>query len=221
MINITTEEKIELLKDTIYQLYSKEGRSKKYISKLLKVNRQKLSHKIEEWKFESANKHLKPSLEKKYNKEKDKINYLISNNYSEKEISKEINISQKDLKEIMNKRGFSLSNLINPYVPIDMTDKLEKVRIRNEKWKNEYHNFKNNGGVLYFGASSDADIAIPGYPGYYISRDKCVKIENEDGNLEPIQEYKNTFNNEIYVKIKNNKGKWKYIKIDNLYKYFF
>ena len=220
MINITTNEKLELLKDTIYQLYSKEGRSKKYIAKLLKVNRQKLSHKIEEWKFESANKHLKPSLEKKYNKEKDKINYMISNDYSEKEISKEINIPQKDLKEIMDKRGL-LSKLINPYVPISMRKKEEAIEKSNKDWHEAYERFKKYGGTLYLGSSLDANVAIPGYPGYFITRNKSVKVKNEYGSLDLVQEYRNNFNNEIYVRIKNDKGKWKYIKVDNLYKHFF
>ena len=36
---MTNSEKAELLKDTIYQLYSKEGRSKSYISRLLEIDR--------------------------------------------------------------------------------------------------------------------------------------------------------------------------------------
>lgn len=45
---MNSEEKIEMLKTTIEQLYSKEGRSMNYISHLLQVNRHKLSFKIKE-----------------------------------------------------------------------------------------------------------------------------------------------------------------------------
>jgi len=42
-------EKAELLKESIFQLYSKEGRSVSYISKLLGINRRTISKKIKEW----------------------------------------------------------------------------------------------------------------------------------------------------------------------------
>ena len=43
---MTTEEKAEMLKSTISQLYSKEGRSISYISRLLEINRRTISAKI-------------------------------------------------------------------------------------------------------------------------------------------------------------------------------
>ena len=46
------ENKYEMLKDTIYQLYSKEGRTKSYISRLLNLNRKTLIQYINDiWKL--------------------------------------------------------------------------------------------------------------------------------------------------------------------------
>lgn len=59
---MTQIEKIEILKETITQLYEKEGRSKLYISDLLKINRKSLTQKINEWELVKADKrHLNPS----------------------------------------------------------------------------------------------------------------------------------------------------------------
>ncbi len=60
---MTQKEKIELLKDTIEKLYCKEGRSKSYISDLLKVNRKELGIAIDKWNFKKANS-LHPVFDK-------------------------------------------------------------------------------------------------------------------------------------------------------------
>ena len=56
-------EKCELLKKSIEQLYSKEGRSKVYISNLLGLNRKVLGLKINEWKLKEpkTKNYLKPT----------------------------------------------------------------------------------------------------------------------------------------------------------------
>lgn len=48
-------EKGTMLKSAIFQLYENEGRSISYISKLLGINRQTLSHLIKEWDFHQNN----------------------------------------------------------------------------------------------------------------------------------------------------------------------
>ena len=49
------ENKYEMLKDTIFQLYSKEGRTKSYISRLLNLNRKTLIQYINDiWKLPKA-----------------------------------------------------------------------------------------------------------------------------------------------------------------------
>lgn len=91
-----TDEKLELLKDTIYHLYSKEGRSKSYISELLNVNRKKLTSKIKEWGFPEAEprRHMTASTKKLLHKHKNTILARLRNGYSIEDISKEINVSR-------------------------------------------------------------------------------------------------------------------------------
>lgn len=66
---MTNKEKCELLKDTIYQLYTKEGRTKTYIGQLLGIDRKIVGQKIREWNFpQSQSKmHLTPKNEKLLN----------------------------------------------------------------------------------------------------------------------------------------------------------
>ena len=78
-------DKIELLKDTIEILYTKEGKSLNYISNLLKINRKGVTNKVKEWGFVSPQKHLVPSKQKFLNKNKDLIKSMFENNYTQKE----------------------------------------------------------------------------------------------------------------------------------------
>lgn len=90
-----TEEKLELLKDTIHQLYSKEGRSLGYIAKLLMVNRQKLSKFIKENKFEMSaeKKHLTPSNQKFLNKNRTYIKSKIDSDVFLTEVAKSLGVT--------------------------------------------------------------------------------------------------------------------------------
>ena len=65
-----SNEKAELLKQTISHLYSNEGRSISYISKLLQINRKTISGKIKEWSLPEPKpmRHLTPSNQKFLNK---------------------------------------------------------------------------------------------------------------------------------------------------------
>ena len=50
------ENKYEMFKNTIYQLYSKEGRTKSYIARLLELNRKTLIMYINDiWKLPKRN----------------------------------------------------------------------------------------------------------------------------------------------------------------------
>ena len=93
---MTTDEKLELLKSTIYQLYSKEVRSKSYISELLKVNLTKLTSKIKEWDFQEAEprRHMTASTKKLLHKHKNTILARLRNGNSIEDIAKEIKVSR-------------------------------------------------------------------------------------------------------------------------------
>ena len=71
---MTNREKIDLLKSTIEFLYTKEGRPKSYIARLLEVDRKVLTGIINEWGLIQANTyHLTPSNKKFINKHKQLI----------------------------------------------------------------------------------------------------------------------------------------------------
>lgn len=99
LIPVQGYRKVELFKDIIYQLYSKEGRSKVYISKLLKIDRKKLSEKINEWKFPDPEpmRHMKPSTQKFLNKNKNKIKSLLDDDAPITYIANELKIDRKSL----------------------------------------------------------------------------------------------------------------------------
>ena len=96
---MTNKEKCEMLKDTIYQLYTKEGRPKTYISKLLQINRGILTAKIKEWDFpQSKSKmHLTPANEKILNENKQFIFSQLGKDNTITNIAKHIGISNDSL----------------------------------------------------------------------------------------------------------------------------
>ena len=87
------ENKYEMLKDTIYHLYSKEGRTKSYISRLLNLNRKTLTQYINDiWKLPKAEPHryMNPSTEKFLNKNKQYIKSKLDKDTPIKKIAKEL-----------------------------------------------------------------------------------------------------------------------------------
>jgi biotin operon repressor len=93
---LSSREKADLLKDTIYHLYSKEGRSKAYIGKLLGINRTIISEKITEWDFPEAKpkQYIKPSTQKFINKNRMLIKSRLDDNISIVKIAKELHVSR-------------------------------------------------------------------------------------------------------------------------------
>ncbi len=94
---MTQREKIELLKDAIFNLYEKEGRSINYISRLLVLDRKTLTNVIRnEWGFVKADmKHLTPSKEKFLNKNrKHIIDLLYNDNISYQDMANSLNITR-------------------------------------------------------------------------------------------------------------------------------
>ena len=106
---MTSMEKAELLKKTIYQLYSKEGRSKSYISRLLDINRRTITKKIREWELPEPKpiRHVKPSTRKCIAKHKQQILSLLA--------------CDTTLRDISVKTGISADRLIKTFFVIDNT----------------------------------------------------------------------------------------------------
>ena len=95
---MTQNEKIEMLKQTIVQLYEKEGRPKSYIADLLQLDRKTLVAKINEWELIKADeRHLTPSNEKFLNKNRKTIIDMLDSDFSVAQIAEKINISRHSL----------------------------------------------------------------------------------------------------------------------------
>lgn len=96
---MTSDEKAELLKSTISQLYTNEGRSISYISRLLEINRKTLSSKIKEWNLKDSKPthHLTPSNQKFLNKNRNFIKSNLDNNISMTKIADGLHISRDSL----------------------------------------------------------------------------------------------------------------------------
>jgi len=158
--------KILELKDTIYQLYCKEGKSTVYISNLLKLNRKKLGLQLKDWEFEKLKvKRITPSNKKFINKYKNLIISRLKNNISLKDISKEINIPYSKLLYT-----YKLDN--------DLISAVEEYREKLSKKHNNIINDKiEKSSRLYNIEPIEGEIWKPilGYDGYEISNKGRVK----------------------------------------------
>ena len=100
--NLSSSQKADLLKDTIEFFYSKEGRSKSYISRVLNIDRKVLTNKIKEWNLQEAphKRHLTPSTKKFINKNRQLIKSRLDNNVPISDITKELKCDRSKLYEI-------------------------------------------------------------------------------------------------------------------------
>lgn len=159
---MTNKEKAALLKDTISQLYEKEGRSYSYISRLLKIDRKALTDFIKEQKMEKANcSYLTPSNQKFANRNKDFIISCYTRGYTDKDIAKQLNVAVDYLRNIAKK-----TPQIQKVRQIYLDSIGEKVKeIRQER--NNYYHFEELDGEEWK--------EIKGYPDYFVSNHGRVK----------------------------------------------
>ena len=189
--------KYEMLKDAIYQLYSKEGRSKSYISRLLGLNRKTLITYINDvWELPKAEPHryMKPSTQKFLNKNKQLIKARLDRDVTLVDITKEL--------------GCTLS-LLNTVISYDSV--LKKAR---DDYVNRIHtNHISNIEKLKYDSSYDYDIIdidgevwkpILGYDGYYVSNCGRVKHFAKSYNSYHLLDiYYNPTTDRPYVRIAN------------------
>lgn len=115
---MNNREKIYLLKDTIYKLYTLEGRSKSYIAKLLGLNRTMMTSIINyEWKFEmnTSKRYLKPSNQKFANKHREFIISRLNNNQSISSIASELCVSRQYISRTIANGDSKIANAIQEY----------------------------------------------------------------------------------------------------------
>ena len=103
-------EKCQFLKNQIEYLYSKEGRSISYISKLFEIQRYVISRKLKEWNTPLATpkKHLSPSQQKFVNKHRQTIIKMLDNDETAANIAKTIGCTKPQLEMIYIPRDDAL-----------------------------------------------------------------------------------------------------------------
>lgn len=199
MKNVSTNDKLEILKPAIYQLYSKEGRSKVYISKLLQVNRKKLADKISEWNLPEAEpmRYLKPSNQKFLNKHKNLIKSRLDNDIAIREISTELKVSDDYLKRTIIKNDKVLSKAYEDYKNRRREDTKKRKQEIIEKSSYEYNIIDYEGEIWK---------PIKGYDGYMVSNYGRVKSYSSSyGQYHLLTPAPNKNNGRLYISIAKNK----------------
>ena len=205
--NLSSSQKADLLKDTIEFFYSKEGRSKSYISRVLNIDRKVLANKIKEWSIQEAphKKHLTPSIKKFINKNRQLIKSRLDNNVPISDITKELKCNRSKLYEIafiyddVLKKAFEDYQRRNRDFKNDLKKKATKeklsstnpvVPLENEIWKE-----------------------ILGYPTYFVSDKGRFKREYKDDINSSISyssllnSFRNDNNNQLYISLKDSNNK--------------
>lgn len=188
--------KIVELKDAIYQLYCKEGRSAVYISKLFKINRKNLGLQLKEWKFEKLKvKRITPANKKLLNKYKSLILSRLKNNISLKDISTEIKISYIKIQYL-----YKLDN--------DLVKAVEEYKERlKQQHVNIINNFIQKSNRNYEIQPLEGEVWKPilGYEEYEISNKGRVKhLATGYNKFYLLSLNVNQKNNRLYVTLCNN-----------------
>lgn len=207
--SMTSKEKAELLKNTIYQLYSKEGRSISYISRLLEINRKTLGTKIKEWNFPEAEprRHASPSTQKFINQHKELILSRFKNNVSISEVARELGITRDFLQRTVLKCDLDLRSAAD-----EMIEKNKHTALENKSRKLNESNRQYDYEII----KDEIWKEIPHYNGYEISNygrvRKYAKRHNEYYLLSLAP---NKNNNRLYVSLHDG-NKRKNIQVSRL-----
>lgn len=189
-------EKAELLKDTIYQLHSKEGRTYSYIEKLLGINRNVLSKKIKEWDFPEAEprRRLTPSNQKFLNKNRNFIKVRLDKDFSIEQIARDLRVTSDYLKRTIIPNDTVLSKAKE-----DWTTRFNKrVECKNNRLMEE-------SGFDYDFTDEEGEEwrEILGYPDYMVSNHGRVKhYAVTYSKFHLIHSWHNKVTNRMYVTLK-------------------
>ena len=157
---------INELKDEIYQLYCKEGKSAVYISNLFKISRKKLGTYLKEWNFtKAAIKLPKSSTQEFINKHKDFIIANLQNNKAINDIAKELGVTYNKLYTIFQYDA-DLEQARQNYKSRLAKNHVDKINSLKDKSSYTY-NISNLEGEIWK--------PILGYEGYEISNKGRVK----------------------------------------------
>ena len=197
MTVITSKEKAELLKDTIRHLYSKEGRTKSYISKLLKINRKTLNEKIGDWNLPKPKSayHMNPSTRKRLNRYRNQIKSMLDKDYQLITIA---TVTKTPLKTLT---GIFLQN--DELLKKAYTDWQQR---RNNAALKRIEDFKTKSKYLYNIVDYPDEIWKPilGFDKYYVSNHGRVKKYTERYNdFYLLQSTINKNTNRPYISLYN------------------
>lgn len=192
--------KYELLKNSIFILYSKEGRSISYISRVLGLSRRTLSLKIREWNFPAAEprRHLKPSTKKFINSNRQRIIARLNQDISVCEIARELNVTRDFLQKTV--------------IPLD-----EPLKKAHDEYINRMHNraqdrierYKNDSSRNYIKQDLPGEEWKPilGYDKYMVSNMGRIKARAKRYNAwYEITQSINKNNGRLYVRLRGNKA---------------
>ena len=209
---MTNKEKCELLKDTIYQLYSKEGRSKSYISKLLNIDRKILIGKIKEWNFpeSKSQRYAKPSTLKRIHKHKEKIISMLNKGLN---ISRELNISYKSFYDTFIRYDDDIKIAFE-------NNRLMREQSHNELIEEQMARSKRNYYITDLEGEEWRE--IEGYAKYYVSNYGRVKrLASRYKKCYLLTPTLNKKNGYYYIGLVNNEGKSKNISLSRIVAFAF
>lgn len=169
---MTMAEKAELLKDTVFQLYSKEGRSLNYISQLLNITRRTLTEKIREWNFSEPEpaRHIKPSTEKFINRNRSFIKSRLDADISVSQIAQELGCDRGLLNKVVLK--------VDPVLEQAWRDWQDRSKRRHEQ---SIEQKKEMSRLQYDLPDFEGEIWKPilGYPEYEVSNMGRIRARSE------------------------------------------
>lgn len=206
---MTQVEKIESLREPITKLYSIEGRTKSYISRLFDVDRKTLSNIINYvWKLEQAQKHyFKPSVQKFLNKHKELILSRLNHDVPKNEIAKELGCERNFLYNLMK---------YDKDLKVASDKFQERIHERhNEKVSQKFANIKFN--FSFENLEGEEWKPILGFSGYMVSNKGRVKrYLARYENFILLNLSNNIVNNRLYVSMQSDSGKTKNLQVSRL-----
>lgn len=205
---MTVNEKIEMLKNTIEFLYSKDSRNIEYISKLLEINENILKSKIDEWKLVKADeKHIKPSTIKRLNKNKSIIKQMLDSDYQIDDITEKTGIPSR-----------TLSRYFKNDIDLEKSYELWKYRKKKQHIDNiEISIKKSSRDYIIEDIENEIWKPILGFENYFISNMGRVKTLSKRYNSYYLLKISgNSVTKRIYVDLKTKDGKRKNLQVSRL-----
>lgn len=209
-MQLRSTEKAEMLKSTITHLYSKEGRSFSYISRLLEINRKTISDKIKEWDLKPAppKRYLTPSNQKFLNKHRNLIKSRLDHDICLQDIAAELKISRDKLYRTFIPQNDVLQKSYDDY----LNRNKQAAEENREKRKT-----KSNFNYDFEDLPDEHWASLKGYPGYEISdKGRARKYIKRNKAYILLKQEPNKQSGRPYVSMINEQGKRKNLMVARL-----